>query len=72
MLRIGPAGRPTAIGARLRARVGHLVAAFGQLARQQLPSHLIPNLAGQFFQLDERAGSPQTLLFPLGKLMNDP
>jgi hypothetical protein len=72
MLRIGPAGRLPAIGARLRARVDHLVAAFGQLARQQLPSHLIPNLASQFFQFDERASSPQTLLLPLGKLTDDP
>lgn len=72
MLRLGPRGRLPAVGARLRAGAGHLIASLGELARQQLPSYLIPNLAGQFFQLDERASSSKTLLFPLGKLTHDP
>jgi hypothetical protein len=72
MLRLGPGGRLPAIGARLRAGVGHLVAALGELARHQLASHLISNLARQLFQFDEGASSSQPLLFPLGKLIDDP
>jgi len=72
MLRPGLGGRLSAIGAPLRAALGHLFASLAQLARHQLPSHLIPNLAGQLFQLNKRASSAQTLLFPLGKLSDDP
>jgi hypothetical protein len=42
------------------------------LTGHQLPSHLVPNLTGQLFQLDKRASSSQTLMFPLGKLIDDP
>jgi len=61
-----------AIGARLGTAVGHLVATLGELARHQLPSHLIPDLAGLFFQLDERASSSQPLMLLLGKLIDEP
>jgi hypothetical protein len=61
-----------AIGTRLGTAVGHLVAALGELARHQLPSHLVPNLAGQFLQLNERASSSQPLMFLPRKPSDDP
>jgi hypothetical protein len=70
MLHLGPGRYLRAIGTRLG--VSHLVAALGELACHQLPSHLIPNLAGQFFQLNERASSSQPLMFLLGKPIDDP
>jgi hypothetical protein len=48
------------------------LASFSKLARHQLASYLIPNLTRQFFQLHECASSSQTLMFLLGKLIDDP
>jgi hypothetical protein len=71
MLQLRPSRRLPAIRARLRLRAGRLTAPLIELSDHQLPRHLVPDFARQFFQLDKRASRPQTPLLLPGQLTDD-
>jgi hypothetical protein len=71
MLELASSRRLAAIRARLRRGAGRLTAPLIELPDHQLPRHLVPDLARQFFQLDKRASGPQTRLFLPGQLTDD-